>query len=472
MSLQPYRVAIPDATLDDLQVRLAAARMPESDDASWGAGTSPAFVRQLADYWQTGFDWRSEEARINRFAHFHATIDGLRIHFIHERGNGETPLPIILTHGYPDSFLRFTKLIPLLTDPASHGGDASDAFDVVVPSLPGFGFSDKPATENLTFHVGDLWQTLMTKELGYERFGAHGGDWGSTVTEHLARSHADSVVGIHLTDVPFWHAFQKPSHPSPAEEKFLAGNAEFMQKEGAYAMIQGTRPRTLAQGLNDSPLGLAAWIIEKFQRWSDCDGDVERRFSKTELLSNVMIYWATETIGSSFVPYADFTNAGAMRWIVEAAKQWKGACKVPTGFARFPKDIGSPPREWAERFYEIQRWVEMPRGGHFAAMEEPQLLAEELRTFFRPLRPVNRRRIVGESSANQLDVRGGRSMLARTIRMPLPAERSAPQRRCSADCRWRHPKAGTESSRVHSRTLKRSTGRSSEPGRQIFVHPP
>jgi microsomal epoxide hydrolase len=226
----------------------------------------------------------------------------------------------------------------------------------------------------------------MSRELGYERFGAHGGDWGSTVTEHLARSHAASVVGIHLTDVPFWHAFQAPDDPSPAEAKLLAANQQFPMQEGAYAMIQGTRPQTLADGLNDSPAGLAAWIVEKFERWSDCDGDVERRFSKDELLTNVMIYWATETIGSSFLPYYDITHAGVARWIVEKAKDWLASTRVPAGFALFPKDLTRPPREWAERFFDVKRWTEMPRGGHFAAMEEPELLANDLREFFRPLR--------------------------------------------------------------------------------------
>jgi microsomal epoxide hydrolase len=227
----------------------------------------------------------------------------------------------------------------------------------------------------------------MTKELGYPLFGAHGGDWGSTVTEHLARSHSASVLGIHLTDVPFWHAFRQPDDASPAEREFLKRNQDFQMGEGAYAMIQGTRPQTLADGLNDSPAGLAAWLVEKFQRWSDCDGDVERRFSKDELLTNVMIYWVTESIGSSFLPYYDLVNAGAPRWILEKAKEWLASTAVPAGFALFPKDIGHPPRSWAERFFNVQRWAELPRGGHFAAFEEPELLAREIREFFRPLRP-------------------------------------------------------------------------------------
>jgi len=388
MAVRPFEVKITQATLDDLNERLARTRLPPSDAATtWEAGTSPAYLEQLLHYWRADYDWRAEEARINRFAHFLADVAGTTLHFIHERGAGPAPLPLVLTHGYPDSFLRFQKLIPLLTDPAAHGADARDAFHVVVPSLPGYGFSGQPRRTGGTFDIGNLWHELMTRELEYPLFGAHGGDWGSTVTELMARSHSASVLGIHLTDVPFWHAFQQPDDASPDEREFLKHNQEFLLGEGAYAMIQGTRPQTLADSLNDSPAGLAAWIIEKFQRWSDCNGDVESRFSKDELLTNVMIYWVTESIGSSFQPYYDLVNAGAPRWIIQKAKEWLGSSAVPAGFALFPKDIGRPPRRWAERFFNVQRWTELPRGGHFAAFEEPELLARELREFFRPLRP-------------------------------------------------------------------------------------
>jgi microsomal epoxide hydrolase len=390
MPVQPFEVRIPDAVLDDLRERLARSRLPDAadleEDTTWDAGTSPAFVRRLVRHWRTGFDWRAQEAALNRFSHFRAPVHGHFIHFIHERGRGPAPLPLVLTHGWPDSFLRFRKVIPLLTDPAAHGGDAADAFDVVAPSLPGYGFSERPEGEGVTFHVGDLWHELMTQELGYARFGAHGGDWGSTVTEHLARSHADAVVGIHLTDVPFWHTFQRPRDLSPAEEQHLGRTSAFMQKEGGYALVQGTRPQTLAQALMDSPAGLAAWLVEKFQSLSDCGGDIETRFTLDELLTNVTLYWATGTIGSSFMPYYDFTQAGAMRWIVEKAKEWVNASHVPAGFAVFPRDSSRAPREWARRFYNVQRFTEMPRGGHFGAWEEPELLAEDLREFFRPLR--------------------------------------------------------------------------------------
>jgi pimeloyl-ACP methyl ester carboxylesterase len=391
MSATPFVVNVPQQTLDDLQDRLMRTRWrDEVADDGWAYGTSPAYLRELTEHWLMRFDWRRQEEAINRFAHFRADVDGFGVHFIHERGTGDRPLPIILTHGYPDSFVRFSKIIPMLTDPEAHGGDAADAFDVVVPSLPGYGFSDKPSKAGFTFRIGDLWHALMTEALGYERFAAHGGDWGGVVTEQLARSHAGSLVGIHLTDVPFWHLFQKPDDLSRDEQKFLADAEQWQREEGAYALIQGTRPYSLARGLNDSPVGLAAWIVDKFHAWSDCHGDVDKRFTKDELLTNITIYWATETIGSSFLPYYDFMNGGPLRWMAEAFKQWIGSSEVPAAFARFPKDISHPPREWAERFFNVQRWTDMPRGGHFAAMEEPELLVEDMRAFFRPLRSASR----------------------------------------------------------------------------------
>jgi pimeloyl-ACP methyl ester carboxylesterase len=386
--VKPFVIDVPQSTLDDLCGRLVRTRWLDGPLEGWDGGIDPAYLRALAEHWLVGFDWRAQEAALNRFAQFRADVDGLGVHFIHERGRGERPFPLILTHGYPDSFARFVKVIPLLADPESHGGDAADAFDVVVPSLPGFGFSDRPRKPGFTFHIGGLWHKLMTRVLGYERFGAHGGDWGGVVTEQLARSHADAVVGIHMTDVPFWHLFQPPEDPSGDEKKFLARNEAWMKKEGAYALIQGTRPASLGQGLLDSPAGLAAWIVDKFYAWSDCGGDIESRFTKDELLTNVMIYWVTGTIESSFRPYYDFANSGAVTWMREAFKQWVGSTSVPAAFARFPRDISQPPREWAERFFNVQRWTEMPQGGHFAALEEPERLVEDVRAFFRPLRAM------------------------------------------------------------------------------------
>ena len=384
--LVPFQIQVPSGVLSDLQERLKHTRWPSQIEKSWDAGTDLDYLKELVAYWQSAYDWRTQEAALNQFAHYKTEIDGTGIHFIHERGQGPNPFPIILTHGYPDSFLRFTKLIPMLCDPASYGGRAEDAFDVVVPDLPGYGFSDKPTKHGMIFHINDLWARLMTEQLGYQRFGTHGGDWGSTVTEQLARSHPDAVVAIHLTDVPFGHLFQKPDDPSPAEKKFFKRNDEWIQKEGAYALIQSTKPQSLAVGITDSPAGLAAWMVEKFRAWSDCEGNVESRFTKDELLTQIMIYWVTQSIGTSFLPYFDYANASALTWMKEGIKKVMGSSKVPAAFALFPKDISQPPREWAERFFNVQRWTEMPRGGHFAALEEPGLLAEDIRTWFRAFR--------------------------------------------------------------------------------------
>lgn len=356
------------------------------EGTNWDAGTDLNYLKELATYWGDAYDWRKQETVLNQFAHFKTEVDGIGIHFIYEHGKGTNPFPLLLTHGYPDSFYRFAKIIPMLIDPESFGGRAEDSFDVVVPDLPGYGFSDKPAKLGTVFTVNDIWAKLMIEVLGYKQFGAHGGDWGSTVTEQLARSHADHVSAIHLTDVPFGHVLQKPDDLSRAEKKFFENNEQWLQKEGAYALIQSSKPQSLAQGLNDSPTGLAAWIVEKFRAWSDCDGNIESRFTKDELLTHVMIYWLTESIGPSFLTYYDYANAGALTWIKEGMKKWIGSSKVPAAFALFPGDISRPPREWAERFFNVQRWTEMPRGGHFAAMEEPELLADDLRAWFREFR--------------------------------------------------------------------------------------
>src|SRR5579864_5687673 len=258
MNAQPFKVTIPQEVLDNLQQRLQGTRWIDGAAVGWEFGTSLDYLKELVNYWQTQFDWRRQEAAINLFSQFRVEIDGFGIHFVHEHGKGPDPFPILLTHGYPDSFLRFAKIIPMLTDPVKFGGNPADAFHVVAPSLPGYGFSDKPSKSGMIFHVADFWNKLM-QQLGYKHFAAHGGDWGSTVTEHLARSHSDAVVGIHLTDVPFAHIFQKPDDLSSHEKKYLAETEEWQKKSGAYAMIQGTRPQSLAHGLNDSPAGLAAW---------------------------------------------------------------------------------------------------------------------------------------------------------------------------------------------------------------------
>jgi pimeloyl-ACP methyl ester carboxylesterase len=378
-----FTIKVAADVLSDLQQRLKATRWSyQIEGTGWESGTDVAYLKDLVNYWRDSFDWRKQERALNQFTHFKTEVDGIGIHFVHERGKGPNPFPLILTHGYPDSFLRFRKIIPMLTDPEAFGGRAEDAFDVVVPDLPGYGFSDKPTKHGTIFHVNDLWARLMTDKLGYARFGAHGGDWGSTVTEQLARSHPDAVAAIHLTDVPFGHIFQKPDDLSAAEAKFFKHNDKWLPKEGAYATLQSSKPQSLAHALNDSPAGLASWIVEKFRAWSDCNGEVESRFTKDELLTHVMLYWATQSIGTSFLPYYDYANAGALTWMKEGVKSWVGSSKVPAAFALFPKDISRPPREWAARFFNVQRWTEMPRGGHFAALEEPELLAADVRAWF------------------------------------------------------------------------------------------
>ncbi len=335
------------------------------------------------DYWQYTYNWRKQEAELNTFAQFKAEIDGVKIHFIHERGKGPNPTAIILLHGWPDSFYRMHKIIPLLTDPASFGGNPADSFDVIVPSLPGFGFSDYLRERGATsIRTAELLMQLMTDVLGYKHFAAAGGDIGSRVTRLLALAHPESLIGIHLTDVGFPSEIAFPpdlSNPSAAQQQFLGSVQRWFIQEGAYAMLQSTKPQTLAYGLNDSPVGLAAWIVEKFRAWSDCGGDIEQRFSKEELLNNIMIYWVTETISSSaHLYYEDSHTAPQLN-----QEQF---IEVPAGVATFPKDLTLPPRELGERFLRVQRWTQMPQGGHFAALEEPKLLVDDMRVFFHDLK--------------------------------------------------------------------------------------
>lgn len=360
IAVAPFTVQVPQSALDDLRARLAAPRWPdEIPGTGWSLGTDLGYLRGLVGYWRDGFDWRAQEARINRFAHRRAEVDGVGIHFIQERGRGPAPLPLLVTHGWPSSFLEMLELIPLLTDPGAHGGDPVDAFDVVVPSLPGFGFSDRPRRPGTTeARIADLWARLMTDALGYRRFAAHGGDVGAAVTQFLGAAHADRLVGIHLIQ-----------------------DADWGPTEGAYAFLQATKPQTLAYGLNDSPVGLAAWLVEKFRTWSDSGGDVERRFAKDDLLANVTLYWVTETIGSSVRLYAAGGGAGAA-WGDPGPR-----VEVPAGVALVGWSGGPPPAEPdARALADLRRATPMPSGGHFLAGEEPALLADELRAFFRPLR--------------------------------------------------------------------------------------
>jgi pimeloyl-ACP methyl ester carboxylesterase len=384
--IESYKVAVEQGVLDDLSTRLARFRSPPSpEDKGWEDGTDLRYLDELVGYWRERFDWRAQEAALNRFGHHFAEVDGRRLHFIHERGRGPAPLPLVLAHGWPDGFQRFIKLIPLLTDPAAHGGDAIDAFDVVAPSLPGFGFSPRDERGPARSDFGKVIHQLMADALGYRRYGAHGGDVGAVVCDQLCRNHADAVVGVHFTNVPMQTMAAKADNLTGAERYFLSQMEQFQKFGAGYMHIQGTKPWTPAAALNDSPAGLAAWIVEKMYAWSDCEGDIERRFSKDEILTNVMLYWITESIGTSFLCYRDFMkpqNASASQGgtAVEPPRP------APAGFAMFPKEIANAPREWAERFYDVRHWTEMPAGGHFGAWEEPARLAEDLREFFRPLR--------------------------------------------------------------------------------------
>ncbi|MDP7587169.1 MAG: epoxide hydrolase [Dehalococcoidia bacterium] len=383
MDVRPFTIAIEDSVLEDLQKRLADTRWPdEIPNTGWDYGSNLGYLKELVEYWRTKFDWRAQEAKLNAFNHFKSEVDGLDIHFIHEKGKGPNPIPLIITHGWPSCFFEMTKIIPLLADPASHGGDAADSFDVVAPSLPGFGFSDHAQERGMEVQrVAGMWNKLMTQNLGYPKFAAQGGDIGSGVTARLGFAHSDTLFGIHLTSItrptPYMGPGSKPV--TDAEQALITQRDKWFADEGGYNHIQGTKPQTLAYGLNDSPVGLAAWIVEKYRTWSDCGGDLEKSYTKDELLTIVTIYWVTQTISSSTRMY--FENQKNL-WTMEKDQK----VPAPAGMAMFPQEISKPPREWGERSYDVRRWTELTSGGHFAALEEPQQLAEEVRAFFRDFR--------------------------------------------------------------------------------------
>ena len=383
--MQRYNINIEQSILDDLKVRIAGTRWTdEIDNGKWEYGTNKKYLQELCNYWKDNFDWKAQEHYLNSFHHYKTRIDNTGIHFLHEKGRGTTTVPLLLIHGYPDSFVRFLKMIPLLTEPDENGF----SFDLVIPSIPGYGFSDIPEESGMnTKRIADLFAKLMTKELGYKKFISHGGDWGSGVTEQLALYHENALLGIHLTDIPFQHALAPlPDDASGAEKKYIKNTGIWQQKEGAYSMIQSTKPQTLAYGLNDSPAGLAAWILEKFRSWSDDDGNIENSFTKDELLTNITVYWATGTINAAFRLYNETMKAMMQAMYNPLTKlnpfdKTGSRSEVPAAFAIFPKDISSPPEEFAARFFNVQQWTAMPLGGHFAAMEQPGLLAANIREF-------------------------------------------------------------------------------------------
>jgi pimeloyl-ACP methyl ester carboxylesterase len=384
MQTYPFQISVPDEEIADLQRRLRATRWPTmTPSVPWQQGTDAAWLRSLVEYWADHFDWREVERSLNLQPQFLADVNGQRVHFVHRRGVGPAPYPIVITHGWPGSFFEFHALLDQLCDPAAFGADAADAFDVVVPSLPGFLFSPPPGKPGTSAHqVADLWASLM-RGLGYERFGAQGGDIGAGVSVALAARHHGVVDGIHLNFLPgsYEPAIDAAQAPlTQDEQNFLREKNEWAATEGAYAHMHGTKPQTLAASLNDSPVGMAAWICEKFRAWSDCDGVIEQRFSRDELLTNLSLYWYTGSIGSAIQMYWEnrlqpMHFAAGHRVI------------PPVGFAHFPREINHPPRTWLERTFNVVQWTDMPSGGHFAAMEEPGLLAADIRSFFRNVRP-------------------------------------------------------------------------------------
>jgi microsomal epoxide hydrolase len=379
---EPFRLHVPDDAIADLRDRLERTRLPDqAPGAPWAYGTDVGYMRELVRYWRNDFDWRAQEARLNALPQYRAQLHEVDVHFLHVPGNGPDPCPLLLAHGWPGSVFEFLELIPRLADPARFGGEPADAFTVVAPSLPGFGLSFAPGQPRFGVEaIADCLANLMTDVLGYQRFAAQGGDWGAFVASRLGYAHAERMIGIHLNLLPLRRDLNMVADPTPEERRYLDELAAWIKEETGYQWIQGTRPQTLAFALTDSPAGLAAWIVEKFRAWSDCGGDLELVFTKDQLLANISLYWFTGAIGSSFWPY--YARMHGPWPIPEGA-----TIDVPTGYCAFPREILRPPRSLAARTYaDLRRWSVMPRGGHFAAMEQPDALAEEVRAFFRPLR--------------------------------------------------------------------------------------
>jgi len=378
-AIEPFRVHVEDAVLDDLRERLARTRFPDQiPDAGWDYGTELGYLRELCAYWQEQFDWRAWEARLNAFEQFTTEVDGQPLHFIHARSEHPDAFPVVITHGWPGSVLEFLKIIPLLTDPVAHGGRAEDAFHVICPSIPGYGFSGPTRDRGWDPQRIAEAEVELMRRLGYERYGAQGGDWGSLITTQIGRLDADHCAGIHI-NMPMALPVADDAQLTDAEKARLGDMAQFQANETGYQQIQGTKPQTLGYGLSDSPAGLAAWIVEKFRTWSDCGGDVERCFSKDELLANITLYWVTETITSSTRLYYEVRKTGRAGFT-------QGRVEVPVGVALFPVEIFKPPRRWVENHYHVTHWTEFETGGHFAAMEQPGALVGDMRTFFATVR--------------------------------------------------------------------------------------
>ena len=379
--IHPFRINVPDKTLEQIHTQVADYPWHEMpDDGGWAYGTHLGYMKELCAYWINEFDWRKQEAAINRFSHFIAPVEGIDLHFIQEKGDGPSPLPLIISHGWPGSIVEFLDIIQPLAHPQRFGGNEDDAFDVIVPSLPGFGFSGRPARPIGPRKMANLFNRLMTDVLGYPNYLAQGGDWGGAISSWLGFEHAPACQAIHINILTMRH----PDGPQGPEEEAWAVQFEHDQSlENGYRTQQATKPQTLSYAMMDSPVGVAAWIIEKFNSWSDTDGDnIESAHTKDSLLTNIMVYLVTRTFNTASWIYYGRREEGGRLLSMDNRR-----VEVPTAAALFPAELLAwPPRSYVERLYNITHWSEMPRGGHFAALEEPELLIDDIRAFARTLR--------------------------------------------------------------------------------------
>ncbi len=378
--ITPFKIDVKEDVIQDLHERLDKTRWPDQVGENWQYGSDLGYMKSLCHYWRHEYDWRLQEKNLNRFDQFTTTIDERRFHFIHQRSKHKDALPLLITHGWPGSFTEFQKIIDPLTDPENHGGKASDAFHVICPSIPGYGFSEAPSTPGFDQKSAAECNIQLMQQLGYDKYGVQGGDWGSAISSWSAILAPEQICGLHLTLIFAGYPSSKRDPMegvTDQEQTRLAERKDAMKEGTGYQQIQGTKPQTLGYGLHDSPSGLAAWITEKFHSWTDCDGSIENSISKDELLTNIMIYWVTGTITSSTRLYYESRHTD---------NKMEGKIETPTGCAIFPGELYIPPRAWAEEMYNIQHWSTMEKGGHFAAMEQPELLVEDLREFFGKLR--------------------------------------------------------------------------------------
>ena len=386
MPIKPFEISFSDGALADLRARLENTRWPAEigDNGDWQAGTNLSYMRELTDYWLNSYDWRARERQMNALPQFKTQIDGVPIHFVHAKGKGPNPVPLIINHGWPWTYWDMRKIIGPLSDPAAYGGNPEDSFDVICPSLPGYGFSSPLETPGVHFtQAGDLYVKLMDA-LGYEKFGTQGGDIGSAVSTMLGHRHADRVLGVHIhLLIPLGGSNPEPEDFTEEEMAGGARMADYYSDGSGYMHIQRTRPQTISYAMHDSPVGLAAWLVEKRRAWADTGGDIESVWTKDELIDNVMLYWLTETYLSAAMYYYNPGREGAGSDLVNDNSPM---VPVPTGVMQFEGDVWTMPRKWAERQYNIQSWKVEKHGGHFAPAEKPELIVEDLREFFRRFR--------------------------------------------------------------------------------------